>query len=71
MLYRLFGLSVLVLLLAGCADEATKNVEQVSEPQKVYNWRMVTTWPKNFPGLGTGAENLANLITNLSNNRIF
>ena len=43
MLYRLFRLSVLVLLLAGCADEATKNVEQVSEPQKVYNWRMVTT----------------------------
>ena len=22
-------------------------------------WRMVTTWPKNFPGLGVGAQNLA------------
>ena len=31
---------------------------------------MVTSWPKNFPGLGTGAENLAKLITNLSNGRI-
>ena len=35
-----------------------------------YKWKMVTSWPKNFPGLGTGAENLAKLITNLSNNRI-
>ena len=35
-----------------------------------YRWKMVTSWPKNFPGLGVGAENLANLITNLSNNRI-
>ena len=35
-----------------------------------YKWKMVTSWPKNFPGLGVGAENLAKLITNLSNNRI-
>ncbi len=26
-------------------------------------WRMVTTWPKNFPGLGTGVNLLADLIT--------
>ena len=24
-----------------------------------WEWRMVTTWPKNFPVLGTGAEELA------------
>ena len=35
-----------------------------------YKWKMVTSWPKNFPGLGVGAENLANLINKLSNNRI-
>ncbi|MGI9484387.1 MAG: TRAP transporter substrate-binding protein [Geminicoccaceae bacterium] len=28
--------------------------------------KMVTTWPKNFPGLGTGAENLAKRITAMS-----
>ncbi len=70
MLYRLFGLSVLVLLLAGCADEATKNVEQVSELQKVYNWRMVTTWPKNFPGLGVAPETLAASVTKMSRGRL-
>ena len=30
----------------------------------------MTTWPKNFPGLGTGAENLARLITEMSGGRI-
>lgn len=35
-----------------------------------YQWKMVTTWPKNFPGLGTGAENLARLIVELSGGRI-
>ncbi|MFC0279431.1 TRAP transporter substrate-binding protein [Falsigemmobacter intermedius] len=26
-------------------------------------WRMVTTWPKNFPGMGVGAQRLADRIT--------
>ena len=29
-------------------------------------WKMVTSWPKNFPGLGAGAETLARYINNLS-----
>jgi len=29
-------------------------------------WRMVTSWPKGLPGLGTGAERLADRITLLS-----
>ncbi len=33
-------------------------------------WRMVTTWPKNFPGLGTGAELLAKLIARASGGRL-
>lgn len=33
-------------------------------------WRMVTTWPKNFPGLGTGAESLAKRITDMSGGRL-
>ncbi len=33
-------------------------------------WKMVTTWPKNFPGLGTGANNLAKLINEMSGGRM-
>jgi len=31
---------------------------------------MVTTWPKNFPGLGTGAQRLADRITAMTEGRI-
>lgn len=33
-------------------------------------WKMVTTWPRNFPGLGTGANHLAKLITEMSDGRL-
>jgi len=33
-------------------------------------WKMVTTWPKNFPGLGTSANELAALITQMSGGRL-
>ena len=35
-----------------------------------FNWKMVTTWPKNFPGLGTGAEIFAKTITKASGGRL-
>ncbi len=34
------------------------------------NLKMVTTWPKNFPGLGTGAERLARRIETLSDGNL-
>ena len=34
------------------------------------HWKMVTTWPKNFPGLGTGAEFLAQAIGEMSGGRL-
>lgn len=33
-------------------------------------WRMVTAWPKGLPGLGTGAENLAKRITEMTEGKI-
>ena len=44
--------------------------KSVAAKKPEYSWKMVTTWPKNFPGLGTGAENLANLINKLSGGKI-
>ncbi len=38
--------------------------------QKKYRWKMVTTWPKNFPGLGTGANHLAKIIGEMSGGRL-
>ena len=35
-----------------------------------HDWKMVTTWPKDFPGLGVAANNLAALIGEMSGGRI-
>ncbi len=38
--------------------------------KEIYNWKMVTTWPKNFPGLGTGAEIFAKMINESSGGKM-
>ncbi len=38
--------------------------------QGLMKWRMQTTWPRNFPGLGTGANVLAEWIGKLSGGRL-
>ena len=53
-------------LAAGAA--ATLAAPAIS--QNKIEWRMVTTWPKNFPGLGVGAENLAKRINTMSGGRL-
>ena len=55
-------------LLAGSAVAAPM-IANASNKVEV-KWKMVTTWPKNFPGLGTGANYLAKLIGEMSGGRI-
>jgi TRAP-type mannitol/chloroaromatic compound transport system substrate-binding protein len=43
---------------------------RLSENTKVYQWKMVTTWPKNLPGLGTAPERLADRLRVMSNGRL-
>ncbi|RTZ71936.1 MAG: ABC transporter substrate-binding protein [Gammaproteobacteria bacterium] len=45
-------------------------VSGLAHGKSTIKWKMVTTWPKNFPGLGTGANNLAKLITEMSGGRL-
>jgi TRAP-type mannitol/chloroaromatic compound transport system substrate-binding protein len=33
-------------------------------------WRMVTLWPRNFPGLGTGTQRIADAIAEMSGGRL-
>lgn len=47
---------------------ATRTVGSVEE--QTFEWKMVTTWPKNFPGLGLAAENLSRYVDEMSNGRL-
>ncbi len=53
-------------LALGASAAGIKSAEAKAD----HKWKMVTTWPKNFPGLGTGANKLAELITEMSGGRI-
>ena len=65
----LLGLAAATLVACGGSEKAAEQV-QVEKKAEVINWKMVTTWPKNFPGLGTGAEALAKNITEMSAGRL-
>lgn len=60
------------ILLAGCGENGTQASSSAAEPaqQKVYRWRMVTTWPKNLPGLGVAPERMAQMLDTMSSGRL-
>ena len=65
---RIFGL--LGLLLFGCGgSEQTVTTGSVA-PQQIFEWRMVTTWPKNLPGLGTAPQRMADNVRVMSQGRL-
>ena len=58
-------------VLGGCHQrETAPSAAPVAGKVEAIKWKMVTTWPKNFPGLGTGANNLARLIGEMSGGRL-
>ncbi len=52
---------------AGVAGAALASPAIAQNKQRV---KMVTTWPKGFPGVGTGAQRVADRITAMSDGRI-
>jgi TRAP-type mannitol/chloroaromatic compound transport system substrate-binding protein len=56
--------------LAGAGAAAASTLAAPAIAQGNQTWRMVTTWPKNFPGLGVGAQRLADRITAASGGRL-
>ena len=59
--------------LIGCSgSEKNQPFDQATQrpPEKIYKWKMVTTWPKNLPGLGLAAENFSILASKMSGGRL-
>ena len=66
---KYISLAVL-LLLAGCGQSGIEEGANTSLEQKQYNWRLVTAWPKNYPGLGMAPERIADLVEEMSNGQM-
>ncbi len=58
-----------VLERAGVNSATQAQRSAVTEGEQ-FRWKMVTTWPKNFPGLGLGPENFARMVDEMSDGRL-
>lgn len=63
---------LLLFLITACGDPGSGILtEQGSgNSSKIYNWKMVTTWPANFPIFQEGAEKFADDVKTMSNGRL-
>lgn len=55
--------------LSGCQKDE-KAVSETTKAAKTYEWKLVTSWPKNFPGLGMAPERFAEMVDTMSNGRL-
>lgn len=62
---------LMALGLTACKDEPTQSAAQTAAaPVETVHWKMVTTWPKNYPALGTGADDFAKRVNRMSDGRL-
>ena len=57
-------------LLSACGGSEPQSSGEAAVSQQTYNWKMVTAWPKNFPGLGHAPELFAERVEAMSNGRM-
>jgi TRAP-type mannitol/chloroaromatic compound transport system substrate-binding protein len=62
------GLGVLAAASAACSKDAAGPA--ASTDGRRFRWKLVTTWPPNFPALGTGALEFARMVEACSGGRL-
>lgn len=67
---RTSGAAAAVGTLAACSRSEQTAAGNGSNDNRRFRWKMVTTWPPNFPALGTGANKLAEMIGKASGGRL-
>ncbi|MET4692367.1 TRAP transporter substrate-binding protein [Endozoicomonas lisbonensis] len=65
------GLALSATFLAGCGSSEQAETSAAAEPEaQSFEWKLVTSWPKNFPGLGMGPERFASMVDEMSAGRL-
>jgi len=60
----------IILGITSCTNEALDSETVSVDKDKTYNWRLVTSWPKNYPGLGMAPERIADLVEEMSDGQM-
>lgn len=69
-LVALLVLAFSLLVMEKARDGSSLPVAVAGTSQTQYRWSLVTTWPKNFPVLGTSVEQLARQVETMSAGRL-
>ena len=65
--------AALLLILTACDGESqstSSGTQSGAQEQTVYEWKLITSWPKNLPALGTSPEHFADIVEKMSNGRM-
>ena len=63
----------LLCILTACGGESqstSSDAHSSAQEQTVYEWKLITSWPKNLPALGTSPEHFADIVEKMSNGRM-
>jgi len=70
MIKKIILAAACTLSLLGCGDKQGEQANTQAADQQTYHWKMVTTWPKNFPGLGTSPEKFAQIVDEMTDGQL-
>lgn len=57
-------------LLSACGEAPSTDSAAATAPQRNYEWKLITSWPKNLPALGTTPEYFADIVEEMSAGRM-
>ena len=60
----------LCAVLASCSQDNQTTIAPTAFQETTYEWKMITSWPKNLPALGTSPEYFAEIVERMSNGRM-
>jgi len=70
MMKKILTFILLIGIITGCSGVQESSNSANTEEYKTYKWRLVTSWPKNYPGLGMAPERIADLVEEMSDGQM-
>lgn len=67
---KIAAVFAVALTLTACGSDSSSSAHSSMADAKTYQWKMVTSWPKNFPGLGMAPEKFARYVNDMSAGRL-
>jgi TRAP-type mannitol/chloroaromatic compound transport system substrate-binding protein len=70
MMKKILTFIFLIGIITGCSGRQESSNSANTKEYKTYKWRLVTSWPKNYPGLGMAPERIADLVEEMSDGQM-